>query len=115
MALMILASYPSAAFETLSETLVDRANKAVLDCLDYASRINCEKAQGAVGNVRLEADNRYQKLGGGISNHRLFMCSLNAMTLGGEVRALPSLPDRKLAVLEGLSEFMETCAQAKKK
>ena len=46
---LVLASNPASA----SGLLLDRAEKAVLDCLDYSSQMNCEKAIGAVNNLEL--------------------------------------------------------------
>lgn len=57
-ALAILAIFPSMLLLTRnanaqpSATLLDRAEKATLDCLDYSSEFNCDKASGAIQNIK---------------------------------------------------------------
>jgi hypothetical protein len=54
---------PAIAAPIVSQLLIDRAEKSVLDCLDYSSKVNCDKANRAVANVSTIAEEAYKLTG----------------------------------------------------
>ena len=62
-AVLTLFVQPAIAAPIVSQLLIDRAEKAVLDCLDYSSEMNCDKARSAVKNISIIADEAYKLTG----------------------------------------------------
>ena len=99
---------PAIAAPIVSQLLIDRAEKSVLDCLDYSSKMNCDKAAGALESVRISANQAYEERKVGAA------CALNASTLKVDV-FLVAIGDKsgQSGLLSVLSRLRASCLNSK--
>lgn len=92
----------------VSPLLIDRAEKAVLDCLEYSSKINCDKAEGALESVKISADQAYA------ARKVEANCAVNAATAKAQV-VLFTLGEstEHAGLLKLLPELRSNCLKSK--